>query len=152
MDPNSNQLPRPTGPVMDVQRPRPNSAAPADNIVSMAPMPGEVIGHPPDNQGNPQPPVSPNPPAPQKKNRTGLIVAVITITVVVLIGAGVGGFIWYKSANKPEPAAAPSTSTTDRVTVEEIDTTTSSIDKTMNSLNDSADVTPNDVTDSSLGL
>jgi len=72
--------------------------------------------------------------------------------VILLIGLGVGGFIWYKSSHKPAPAATPAETASERVDVEEIDTVTTEIDKTMNTLNDSTDVTPGDVNDSTLGL
>ncbi len=144
------------GPVMDVQRPRQNPApsetttpldnpmAPADSITSMTPDPGQIIGQDPLQQT-----VKPTEP---KKSRTGLIVAVVTGVIILLIGAGVGGFIWYKNSNKPVPAATETQSESERVNVEEIDATTAGIDKTLNTLNDSSDVTPNDVSDTSLGL
>lgn len=141
---------------MDVQRPRPNPAlsevpspignpkAPADSITGAMPDLG-------------QPAVQSQLPATQqsnkvKKKRTGLIVGIVTAVVVLLIGLGVGGFIWYKSSSKPAPAVTPTETPSDRVGVEEIDATTAEIDKTMNTLDDSTDVTPGDVTDSTLGL
>jgi uncharacterized protein HemX len=150
-----NQLPRPNGPVMDVQRPRPNPApsevttpldnpmAPADSITNLTPDPGQVIGQQPLQQTT-----QPKP----KKKHTGLIVAIVTITVIVLVGAGVGAFIWYKNSHKPAPVAPTAQTETERVNVEEVDATTAAIDKTLNTLNDSSDVTSNDVTDNSLGL
>ncbi len=139
---------QPNGPVMDVQRPRPNLAptAPADSITSAAPDTGQVVGQTP--QATPTPPTNGQP----KKKRTGLVVGIITVVVILLIGLGVGGFIWYKSSHKPAPAAAPAETASERVDVEEIDTVTTEIDKTMNTLNDSTDVTPGDVNDSTLGL
>lgn len=149
----------PQRPVMDVQRPRPQPVgppqpplpptAPADNITAMSPAPGQVIGEQPPHMPTPDLPAMAPPP---KKKRTGLIVAIVTLVVVLLVGAGAGGFIWYKSRQKAQTEPVTTTTTTDRVTVEEIDSTTSSIDKTMNTLNDSSDITPNDVTDSALGL
>lgn len=157
MNPENKSTPG-NGPVMDVQRPRPNPApsevtapmdnpmAPADSIASVTPDPGQVIGQ--------QPPLAPTQPIAAKahKKHTGLIVAIITVVVVVLVGAGVGGFILYKNSRKPAPAASQNQSESERVNVEEIDATQSQIDKTLNTLNDSSDVTPNDVSDSTLGL
>lgn len=151
-----NQSPRPVRPVMDVQPPRPNPApsqvvnpldnpvAPADSIASVTPDPGQFVGQPPLQQTAP----APQPP----KKHTGLIVAIVTIVVISLIGAGVGTFIWYKSTHKPAPAATTTQTQSDRVGVEEVDTTTAAIDKSLNSVNDSSDVTPNDLTDTTLGL
>lgn len=144
------------GPVMDVQRPRTNPApsevttpmdnpmAPADSIASVTPDPGQVIGQEPLQQTVK--------PTKLKKKRTGLIVAIITIIVIILIGAGVAGFVIYKNNNKPAPAVTETDNQSERVDVEEIDATTADIDKTLNTLNDSTDVTPNDVNDASLGL
>jgi len=151
-----NQPQRPTGPVMDVQRPRTNPApsqvaapmdkpmAPADSIASVTPDPGQVVGQEPLQQTVEPPQV--------KKKRTGLIVAIVTIVALLLIGGGVAGFIVYKNSNKPAPAVTETETESERVNVEEIDATTAEIDKTLNTLNDSSDVTPNDVTDTSLGL
>jgi len=138
----------PQGPVMDVQRPRPkpapsevkspldNSMAPADNIASMTPDPLQQTASPAKN----------------KKSHKGLIIGIVTAVVVLMIGAGVAGFIIYKNNNKPAPAAVETQSESERVNVAEIDGTITEIDKTLNTLNDSSDVTPNDVTDSSIGL
>ena len=154
MDPN-NQQPRPTGPVMDVQRPRPNPApsevstpmdnpmAPADSITSMTPDPGQVVG---------QEPLQQTKPIKMKKKRPGLVIAIVTIVSIVVIGIGVGGFIWYKNSNKPAPAASQTDNQIERVDVEEIDATITGIDQTLNTLNDSTDITPGDVSDANLGL
>lgn len=151
-----NQLPQPTRPVMDIQPPRPNPApsqvpspldnavAPADSIANVTPDPGQVIGQAPLQQTTSAPKT--------KKKHTGLIVAVICIVAISLVGAGVGTFIWYKSTHKPAPAATVTETQSDRVGVEEVDATTTSIDKTLNGLNDSSDVTTNDLTDPTLGL
>lgn len=157
MDPN-NQPKQPQRPVMDVQRPRPNPApsevtspldkpmAPADSIANATPDPGQVIGQQPTLQQTT--PIAATP----KKNRTGLIVALCTIAAIVLIGAGVGGFILYKNSQEPAPATAPVQSESERVNVEEIDATTAEIDKTLNTLNDSTDITSSEVSDGPLGL
>lgn len=136
------------GPVMDVQRPRENATPPGN------PAPLEKPMAPADNIAGQAPLTAPTPNSSQpKKKRTGLIVGVITGVLILVIGLGVGGFIWYKSTHKPAPAAAPTQTQTDnRVDEAEIDATTAEIDKTMNTLNDSTDVTPSDVNDSTLGL
>lgn len=155
MNPNNKQ-PGSTGPVMDVQRPRPNPApsqvgapmdkpmAPADSIANLTPDPGQVTGQEPLQQTTEFIKV--------KKKHTGLIIAIVTIVAVLLIGGGVGAFIWYKNSDKPAPAASQDENPVERVDVEEIDATITGIDQTMNTLNDSADITPGDVSDSSLGL
>lgn len=134
-------------PVMDVQRPRQNSSsqssdnpmiqpmAPADSIASMSPDPG-------------QPPKFEAP----KERRTGLIVAIVTTVFVLLVVGGVGGFILFTNREKAGPSSTNTQSESQRVNVVEIDSITAEIDKTMNSLNDSTDVTPGDVSDASLGL
>jgi cytoskeletal protein RodZ len=127
---------------MDIQTGRP--AASSDVGAIPAPAPGQVIGQVPPQQTAQQPKV--------KKSRKGLIIALVTGLVILVIGAGVAGFIIYTNNNKPAPAATETPSESERVNVEEIDATTAEIDKTLNTLNDSTDVTPNDVTDSALGL
>ncbi len=141
MDPNQ-QPQRPAGPVMDVQRPTRNQTpssvmAPANNPVAQA-----------DNAANiPIAPVSK-----PKKDRTGLIVAIITIVVVLLIAAGVAAFIIYKNRSQPDPAPAVTETESERVDVDDIDATIADIDKIMNTLNDSTDVTPTEVSDQAIGL
>lgn len=147
---------KPSGPVMDIQRPRPNPApsqvttpldnpmAPADSIASVTPDPGQIVG-------SPLAPTQPMVNKPKPK-RTGLIVGLITAAVVLLIGAGVGGFIWYKTTHKPAPAATTTETQADRVDVEEIDSTLANIDKTLNTLDDTNDITTNEVQDAPLGL
>lgn len=115
-----------SGSVMDVQKSRIN------------PEPVPATGEQPPNE-------------PKKKN-TALIVGIISGIVALLIIAGVIGFIWYKNNSKPAPAATSSQSENERVNVEEIDATIAEIDKTLNTLNDSKDITPGDVSDNTLGL
>lgn len=134
-------------PVMDVQRPRPNAGptntespmgqpmAPADNIANMSPQPSQ-----PQDFSMP------------KERRTGLIVAIATTVFVLLVVGGVGGFILYTNRDKAAPSSTNTQSESQRVNVVEIDAITAEIDKTMNALNDSTDVTPSDVSDASLGL
>lgn len=159
MDIQSGRSPQMTPP--EVATPLDNSMAPAEHVAGASPSPGEVIGHqqPPRMPG--QVPAEPGQPPhfhPQpskrqpKKKRTGLIVGVVTAAVVVVLALGAGGFIWYQSQNETTPAAIEGQSETERVNVEEIDATITEIDKTLNTLDDSADITPNDVTNSSLGL
>jgi hypothetical protein len=150
------ELPQPKGSVMDIQPTRPNPApsqvgtpldnpmAPADSITGMTPDPGQVTGQTPLQQ-------TVKPPK-EKKNRTGLIIGIVTAAVVVMTIAAVGGFILYKNSNKPTPAASDTQSESERVNVEEIDKTISEIDKTLNTMNDSSDITPNDLSDNTLGL
>ncbi len=140
---------------MDVQRPRPNPApsevsspmdnpmAPADSITSMTPDPGQATG---------QEPLQQTKPIKMRRKRPGLVIAIVSGVVVLLIGLGVGGFIWYKNSNKPAPATSQTDNQVERVDVEEIDATITGIDQTLNTLNDSTDVTPNDVSDANLGL
>lgn len=154
MKPEDQQ--RPVNTVMDVQRPRTNPApsevttpldnpmAPADSIASVTPDPGQVIGQDPLQQTVK--------PVKVKKKRTGLIIAIVTGVVILLVAGGAAGFIIYKNNNKPVPAVTETQSETERVNVQEIDATTTEIDKTLNTLNDSSDVTPGDVSDASLGL
>ena len=142
MNPKQQQ---PTGqpPVMDVQRPRTN---PAPSVVM--PQAGQVVGQAPQPQ---QPTVQPQP-VKIKKKRTGLIIAIVTILVILLIGGAVAGFIVYNNNSKPAPAVTETQSETQRVNVEEIDATTAEIDKTLNTMNDSTDVTPGETSDATLGL
>lgn len=157
--PNVDNGPTPSpnpGPVMDIQRPRTNPApsqiaspldnpmAPADSITSVTPDPGQL--------GNRDPLQQTVKPTPVKQQRTGLIVGIIVGVVIFLLAAGVGGFILYTNSNEPAPAVTETPSDDGRVNVDEIDTATDEIDQTLNTLNDSTDVTPNDVTDQTLGL
>ena len=135
MNPENQQQP---GPVMDVQRPRPST------IDTSTTAPGQVIGQNPLQQ--------PIEPIKIKKKHTGLIIALVTGAAILIIGGAVAGFIIYKNNNKPAPAVTETQSENERVNVEEIDATTAEIDKTLNTLNDSTDVTPGDTSDATLGL
>lgn len=130
-----------TGPVMDIQ---PNRQRPTPSPSEVAPNPGQVIGQDPLQQTVP--------PVTIKKSRKGLIIGIVTAVVILIVGVGVAGFIIYKNSSEPAPAVTETQSESERVNVEEIDATTAEIDKTLNTLNDSTDVTPGDVSDSSLGL
>lgn len=143
-----------TGPVMDVQRPRPNSAPQptptsstslVDSLAVNTPNPGHVIGETP----------LPTPPPPEEnpeKSHKGLIISLITFAVVLVIGLGVGGFLWYKSSQKPTPATNTTTADSERVDVSEIDATTAEIDKQLNTLDDANDIKTSEIEDDALGL
>lgn len=134
MNPENQQQ---SGPVMDVQRPRPS----------------QTIAPTGTDQGFSQNPVQqPVQPVKIKKSHTGLIIALVTGAAILIIGGAVAGFIIYKNNSKPAPAVTESQSENERVNVEEIDATTAEIDKTLNTLNDSTDVTPGDTSDATLGL
>lgn len=142
-------------PVMDIQRPRPASTtppaepmAPADNIATQAPTPnpGQVIGQ----QGLAEELHAPA--KPPKEKRPGVIIGIVTAVIIIVLGGGIGGFILWTNSRTAEPETTQTQSENERVNVEDIDATVTEIDQTLNSLNDSADITPSDVSDANLGL
>lgn len=97
--------------------------------------------------------------APTKSGRLSPKMIVIIILVIALIlGALLGGLLYVRSQNNDDTVDQPvATSPVDndnngRVTTEEIDETLAEIDKTLNTLDDSGDFTPNDLSDNTLGL
>ena len=141
---------RNNGPLMDVQpsvaNPTPTQIAspindpmaPADNIVQHS----ATVQQP-----------APDAPKPAKKKMSGVLVAVIiTFVAMLIIGGAVVWFIIMKNDSAPVAKPAETTSENERVTTQQIDSTTTSIDNTLNTLNDSQDMTPSDVTDQTLGL
>ncbi len=141
---------RNNGPLMDVQPPVANPMptqmaspindpmAPADNIVQHS----STVQQP-----------APDAPKPAKKKMSGVLVAVIiTFVVMLIIGGAVVWFIMMKNDSAPAAKPTVTTSENERVSTQQIDDTTKSIDNTLNTLNDSQDMTPSDVTDQTLGL
>lgn len=141
---------RNNGTLMDVQPPvaSPTPAqiaspindpmAPADNIVQHS----ATVQQP-----------APDAPKPAKKKMSaGLVALIITFVVTLIIGGAVVWFIMMKNDSVPATTPADTTSENERVTTQQIDDTTKSIDNTLNTLNDSQDMTPSDVTDQTLGL
>ncbi len=97
--------------------------------------------------------------APAKSGRLSpKMVVIIILTIILILGALLGGLLYVRSQNDEDTTDQPvATSPVDddnngRVTTEEIDETLAEIDKTLNTLDDSGDFTPNDLSDSSLGL
>lgn len=141
---------------MEYTRPRtePSSFNPANTPTPTPPSrsfvpPTSQIGDtslPPE-----QPVVSP------KKSKKGLVMGLILF--LLLAGAAAGGAYYYfvmRETADPapvatEPAPVEETSTIE-ATPEGVDKTIQSIDTNLNSVDDSADFTPNDVSDDALGL
>lgn len=141
---------RNNGPLMDVQPPAPrpmptevlspinNPMAPADNIVQ--------------HSTTVQKPIQEAPKQPKKKMSAALIALIITFVVLLIVGAAVAWFIMMKKDSAPVAKPTETVSENERVSTQQIDDTTKSIDNTLNTLNDSQDMTPSDVTDQTLGL
>lgn len=101
-----------------------------------------------------------NPPINKKsKGFAGKKVIILVVIIALLLGALLAGLLYLqsKSDNKSgqDSTDAPlsiGTTQEGKVSTSEIDSAITSMDKTLNTLNDSADFTPNDLSDSTLGL
>lgn len=97
----------------------------------------------------------------QKKSRRfgskGIIFLILI--VAILLGALLAGLLYLKSKDNKsadqdltDNSQSITPTQEGKVSTSEIDSAITSIDKTLNTLNDSADFTPNDLSDSTLGL
>ncbi len=129
-----NSSPMPTETVSPINNPM----APADNIVQ--------------HSTTVQQPIQEAPKQPKKKMSAALIALIVTFVVLLIVGAAVAWFIMMKNDSAPVAKPAETVSENERVSTQQIDDTTKSIDNTLNTLNDSQDMTPSDVTDQTLGL
>jgi len=119
----------------------PNTVAPADGITQATESP-EMSQVAPSKSGR----LSPK------------MIVIIILVVILILGALLVGLLYVRSQNNNDNDDQPvATSPVDndnngRVTTEEIDETLAEIDKTLNTLDDSGDFTPNDLSDNTLGL
>ncbi|HMS23185.1 MAG TPA: hypothetical protein PKB09_00055 [Candidatus Saccharibacteria bacterium] len=90
----------------------------------------------------------------------GKKVIILIVIIAVLLGALLVGLLYLQSKSdnkssgqKPEDNSQSINPTQEgKVSTSEIDSAITSIDKTLNTLDDSTDFTPNDLSDSTLGL
>lgn len=99
--------------------------------------------------------------ASQKKSRRlgGKGIIVIVLIVAIFLGALLAGLLYLKSKDNQstdqdltDNSQSITSAQEGKVSTSEIDSTITSIDKTLNTLDDSADFTPNDLSNSTLGL
>lgn len=146
MNPDDNKQQNPARPVMDVAPPRPQvSNQPAPQQVDMSPA--DAVA----NSSNSDITVQ-NQVARPKKNRKKLALVLLIIFVSIIFAAGLAWFFLSQETKAPVVTPTEPTTGSARVSTEEIGETLSEIDKTLNTLNDSADFTPSDVNNSALGL
>lgn len=159
MDPENNLSPSPQTPqqpVMDIQRPMQPAQTqqfvpnPPESMPAPAPD-AQEIGAP----GYEQQHVSLNKQV--KKKRRGLVLVIVLAVVVTLGLIGAAGYMYWQSQSEDATTTSTETTTettTDDGTVDEtdIDTTTADIDEALNSVDDSADFSSNDLSDDGIGL
>lgn len=94
----------------------------------------------------------------QKNKKSGAhkIAIIVAVLTLVLISSALVYFFIVKNekptaVDQPQPQPAP-TEQIDLASPEGVDQTIKSIDQSLNSVNDQADFTPNDVSDDTLGL
>lgn len=171
MQPNRQNEQFGGGPAMDIQRPAPVSQ-PNDVIRPSAEALGRpatmeytrprptVSGQAPGASFSPSPTTdggpsfTPQSPA-KKKSKKGLVIGIV-VFLLVIVGAGAAYYFFMMDTTEPAPVATEPAvveeSTAVEATPEGVDKTIESIDKQLNSVDDSADFTPNDVSDDALGL
>lgn len=124
-------------PINSAQSPATSTMSPSDNIAQVT-------------QGVP---VATSEPANNKKSKAIIITIIALVTLTLL---GVIGFLVFAKHDAIAPAVEAPQSTTpsdsQRVQTAEIDDAVEQIDKTLNTLDDTRDFTPSDLTDSALGL
>lgn len=122
--------------------PQNNVMAPADDITQATNDPGMSYGS-------------------QKKSSRfgGKGIIFLVLIVAIFLGALLAGLLYLKSKDNNQfgqdlvdNSQSISPTQEGKVSTSEIDSAVTSIDKTLNTLNDSADFTPNDLSDSTLGL
>lgn len=95
-----------------------------------------------------------------KKSKKGPVIALFIVLLLALIGGG-GGYYYFAVysdskvtptvVEKPQPVEEANTSKIE-ATPEGVDKATEQIDQTLNSLNDTEDFKPNDLSNDNLGL
>ncbi len=163
MPPNKEN--NPGSPVMDIQRPnQPTVIKPSGSLNRPATM--EYTRPRLDSTQMPSltPVPAPSEPAPQpivskpKRSKKPLVV----LLLVLLLAAGGGGAYYYfmilnkdvapAVTQQPEPEAPKEDADAVSATPEGVDEVTRQIDESMNSVNDTEDFKPDDVSDDALGL
>lgn len=117
------------------------------------------VGVVPPQQTSGQPGQAPQPSFNDKKVKKSShkLAIIIAIVVTLMIIAALSYFFLVQKKDTPAPAPEPQPEQTqsqpaDLASPEGIDETVKSIDQSLNSVNDQQDFTPNDVSDSTLGL
>lgn len=80
---------------------------------------------------------------------------IILAILVALVLIGLAGYVYYRSQHKADAPVATQTTTTEHsghVMPADITSTTDSIDKSLNTINDSEDFKSDDLSDATLGL
>lgn len=122
--------------------PQNNVMAPADDITQATNDPGMSYGS-------------------QKKSSRfgGKGIIFLVLIVAILLGTLLAGLLYLKSKDNQsadqdltDNSQSITPTQEGKVSTSEIDSAITSIDKTLNTLNDSADFTPNDLSNSTLGL
>ena len=132
--PNNSSLNKPA--TMEYTRPRQEGEGSKFTAQSRVPM------DEPDN------------PKKEKKSKKLMATILIAIGVLGVVGAAVFFYIGYQN-EEPAPVATPEPVVQDdgvQATPEGVDQTIAEIDQALNSLDDTADFKPNDLSDDSLGL
>jgi hypothetical protein len=172
---------KPTGPVMDIQRPAPQPASPPrppmPAIDTMATQqPATQLTRPATREytrPRPEDPTAPSftpatdparmapavaEPVKPKKSKKGWLIAVVIFVLIGVIGGAAAYYFLVmnkeEAAVTQQPVQTQSTQEEAKVeaTPEGVDTATNAIDKSLNSVNDDADFPSDQLTDTSLGL
>ena len=143
------------GRTMDVM-----SGSSQNNPINSPPPPQNNVMAPADDITQATNSPNMNAPTPKKSKRPNTkIVILVTVIAMLLLGLLLAGLLYMQSKNDSQQDEdvvnnTQSTQPTDgeRVTTTEIDTTLADIDKTLNTLNDGEDFSPDDISNDSLGL
>lgn len=131
--------------VMDIQPPQP-APAPTETIAPSQPLPQQSAASQDNLTENP---LAIKPAAIKTKQSRGPI-GIIIVAVLVAIGLGYLAFSLYQKGNtRPVSNETPQSQQSPAA---DIDSTTSEVDTSLESINEASDFNENDLSDSSLGL
>lgn len=155
MDIQPKQTPPSPQPVMDIQPPRPTAVATPMTPVATEPVSNASISSPVFDQPTTDPsPLAAVPQAPKKHSRTPFVAIGIAVSLAVVFGAFT--VVTYMKSDKTSSTTAQqnnaAATTVEKVAPSEADDTTSAVDTSLQSVDDSKDYDTNTLSDASLGL